>query len=186
MPIAPLFVNTPAVVLKRQPLRDSDQLVTLFTQARGKLTCVVKGIRKLKSRKKSIVEPGNLIQAYILESYQRPILSECQLISSLAPQHHSLNKLTQLQEVLEIIDRLTVNYQEDPEVFEGVANILSHLHTAPTSVRLVRDQLSDLLSQLGYNRLEDSSFSSIMEYVGFLSDKPMRSVAYLTVPNSTI
>lgn len=182
MPKARSFLHTSAIVLKRRPINDADQAVTLFTEEKGKLTCIAKGVRKLGSRKVATIEPGNIIRAYALTQYQRPVLTECSLQSALLDQHRTLPKLRQLQQILEILDRLTVEEQAEPIAFLQACEIVQHLHTQPTSVSGVRQRISTLLAELGYNRLEDAPFASAIEYVSFLSDRPLHSVQYLTLP----
>jgi DNA repair protein RecO (recombination protein O) len=182
MPKARSFLHTSAIVLKRRPVNDADQVVTLFTEEKGKFTCLAKGVRKLGSRKVASIEPGNIITAYVLTHYQRPLLTECALQSALLDQHRTLPKLRQLQQILEIIDRLTVEEQAEPIAFIQACEIIRHLHTQTTSVSAVREHISTLLAELGYNRLEDAPFASAVEYVSFLSDRPLHSVQYLTLP----
>ena len=40
-----------AVVLRRSDWGEADRLLTLFSRERGKLRCIAKGVRRLRSRK---------------------------------------------------------------------------------------------------------------------------------------
>ena len=51
--------KTEAIVLKRTNFGEADRLVTVFSQPRGKLVLLAKGIRRLTSRKKGHLELFN-------------------------------------------------------------------------------------------------------------------------------
>lgn len=58
--------NTIALVLRRQPHREQDSLVTVYTKDFGKLRLVARGTQKLQSKLAGHLEPLNLVELLIV------------------------------------------------------------------------------------------------------------------------
>lgn len=58
--------STEAVVLHKEPIGESDVLVSLYTPAYGKIVARAKSARKITSKLAAALEPANIISARIL------------------------------------------------------------------------------------------------------------------------
>jgi DNA repair protein RecO (recombination protein O) len=170
-----------AIVVKRVDVGEYDRIITLITPDEGKLICVAKGIRKVGSSKAAFLEPGNHIQAFLVETKSLPILTQPKLYNDFAESKTSLKKLKQLTQVLEIADRLLVEGQEDTQVFELLLTVLSELNVLTPVFDRIQTILAEILIHLGYQPLEETKYSSISEYVTSVADRPLRSYDFLTV-----
>lgn len=165
--------NTQAIIIKRRNLGETDRLVTLLTKKRGKLTCIAKGARRMRSSKRALLEPGTLIQAFLIETKSMPLLTQAKLIAEHNNCRESLPKIRQLNQVLEIIDRLFVE-EEESELFDQVIAIIDKLNTGQTAK--VSFQLKQIITQLGFQVPEGQS---ILDSVAEISERPMKSWEYL-------
>ena len=172
-------VHTQAVVLKRSNFGEKDRIVTLFTQERGKIAAVAKGCRDIKSSRLSTLEPGNLVDIYLIVTKGLPILTQAKLVDEFIQTKQSLKKMKQLLQVLEIVDALSVE-EENWEVFQGLSNILHNLNTLPTHAQ-IKSELALLVEQFGFQHVSDTEYQSVGEYVSSLSDKPLHSYDFLTL-----
>lgn len=172
-------IHTRAIVLKRTNVGEKDRVVTLYTEKQGKIVSIAKGSRDLHSSRLSLLEPGNLLDIYLIPTKGMPILTQAQLLNDHLHSKMSLKKMKQLLQVLEIVDALSVE-EENPEVFEKCTSILHTLNTSNAFLK-IKEELSNLIEYLGFARPEDTEYQTVGEYVSSLSEKPLRSYEFLTV-----
>jgi DNA repair protein RecO (recombination protein O) len=173
--------STEALVLSHRKVGETDRITTLLTQSHGKLTVVAKGVRKMTSSKKAALEPGNIVTAFCIETKSMPILTQTRLHSDCMTIRHSLQKMRQLQQLLEIVDRLFVNEELEPELFDQVISTRNLIVSDQPTKSTVLNRLDDLLVNMGYLPLAETKHQSILDYVAEITERPMKSWAYLTV-----
>jgi DNA repair protein RecO (recombination protein O) len=173
--------STDGIVLKRWNTGEADRILTIFTRDLGKIACVAKGVRKTTSTKRSALEPGSLAKLFCAQGHGMPILTQATLVNDFARSRETLVATRSLSQVLEIVDAVTVEGEGQESIFELVLATLDELNAESVRRGKVLHHLQSMLEELGFQSLSATKFSSISEYVEFLSDKKMRSFAYLTV-----
>ena len=171
--------STQALILKRSDIGEADRVVTMYTRDFGKMVCIAKGVRKLTSSKSSMMEPGNIIQAFLIKTKSLPLLTQARLIQDYSSLRQDLVKIRQLSQILELIDVLFVE-EADSQLFAMVNQILECL-SAPQSNGQVRKKLEQLLIYLGYQPLKETTHLTVMEYVEEIIERPLKSFQYLKV-----
>ncbi len=171
---------TPAIVLKRTNVGETDRIVTLLTQEKGKIAVVAKGSRKMSSSKRGYLEPGNVIDAYLISTKSLPILTQARLQQEFVNAKQSLNSMKKLFQILEIVDTLLVE-EEDTDHYHTVYQLIEHLNDHPDNYRSIQHRLEQFIMSLGFQNPQDTQYSSILEYVQAVAERPMRSYEFLTV-----
>lgn len=174
---------TPALILKRSNIGETDRIVTMLTPELGKITCVAKGCRKMNSSKRGHLEPGNMIDAYLIHTKSLPLLTQTRLTTEFSQLRTHLIGMKRLFQILEIVDTLFVE-DESVHEFQHITNLLTELNENPKAFRNVQQKLTELLTTLGYQDPSQTQYRSIVEYVSSVAERPMRSYAYLTVNSS--
>ena len=172
--------NTEGIVLKRFNTGETDRIVTLLTRDYGKLVCVAKGARKLKSSKLAHLESGNRIKAFLVKTKGLPLLTQTTLIEDTAETRASLAKIRRLAQILEVFDRLFVEEDTDQPAYL-MALKLERLVMKNAKFDLIQKELNKLLQHLGYQDFDLTSHKSILDYVAELSEKKMKSFEFLKV-----
>ena len=175
--------STPCIILKRSDIGEADRVVTIYSQDQGKIVCIAKGVRKLTSSKKSLLEPGNLIQAFLIKTKSLPLLTQAKMIKDFACLRQDLLKIRQLTQVLEMIDKLYVE-EEDHQLFDMTLKVLEYLASDEKSNGHVKQQLEKILIYLGYQPLKESGYQTIAEYVSSIIDQPMNSFDFLSIDHN--
>lgn len=170
-----------AIVLSQKSIGETDRVVRLLSRERGKITVIAKGARKMNSSKRAFLEAGNVIVAHLVKTKSLPLLTQAKLLQDCAPIWTSLDKIRQLSQFLEILDRLFVEEELTPEVFDFILESRNQIVSAEKTKRTIIKRLEALIVHLGYQPLEDTQHSSILDYVSELSDRPMKSWKYLKV-----
>ncbi len=170
-----------ALVLKRSNVGEANRLVTILTAERGKLTCVAKGVRKLSSSQRAFLEPGNHVSLLLVETKSLPLLTQTRLINDFSATKKSLTSIKKLQEVLEIVDRLFPEDVEEQELFESILSIVEELEKKTSSFQFIQQKLSFVVTQLGYQDMNETKYTSILDYVSSIAERPLRSYEFLSV-----
>lgn len=173
--------STTGLVLKRSQVGESDRIVHMLTQEYGKITCVAKGVRKMKSSKRAFIEPGNLIKAFCVSTQSLPLLTQATLEQDCSSMPQTLDKFKQLTQILEIYDRLFVEQELDDHVYKRALHIRGHIINSTASNGIIRGHLDTLIADLGYQPPQESKYDTISDYMAALSDKPLRSFDFLTI-----
>ncbi|MFZ1721960.1 MAG: DNA repair protein RecO [Microgenomates group bacterium] len=167
------------IVLKRINTGETDRIVTLLTKEQGKMVAVAKGVRTLSSTKRASLEPGNIVKAFFVRTKSLPLLTQTRLVSDCIDLPQTLQRLRQLSELLEILEKLFVEEELDLNTFRTVLNVRNLVISKQSSPKKVRESLVSLIVALGFQNPDDTKHTSISEYVASLSEKPMRSYEFL-------
>jgi len=173
--------TTEGIVLKRSNAGEADRILTMFTKDFGKMSCVAKGVRKMTSSKRSSLEPGMYSKFFCVRGHGMPILTQAQVIDDFAHTRSSLATTRSLTQILEILDVLTVEEQGQDEVFACAVEILEMLSAEAVGRASVVGRLQKLVELLGFQDMRDTRFETVSEYVEFLSERKLKSFAFLTV-----
>lgn len=183
--------STQAIVLKRRAMGETDRLLTLLTQNRGKLVVLAKGARRLTSSNRANLEPGNLIQAFCIETKGMALLTQSRLLFDTSQiyqnldQQLALKKISHIQQILEIFDRLFVEEFIDDGSFNLAKEIEKLVLSDGNHAAKIKQLLNKLLITLGYQDIKDTKHQNIQDYVAEISEQKMKSFDFLNSHRSS-
>lgn len=173
--------KTEAIILKRVNTGETDRIVTLLSKDRGKIVCVAKGVRKLKSSNRAILEPGNLAKVFLIETKSMPLLTQSKLLNEAAHIRQTLAGISQLSQILEIFDRLFVEDFIDAETSLLAFSIHQELLSPNKKNARIKELLRELIKALGYQDLKETAHANILDYVSEITEKKMKSFDFLKI-----
>ncbi len=143
-----------AIVLRSYKLAEADRIVVLLTKNNGKVRAVAKGVRKMKSRFGSKLEPFNHLTAQIHRGRgDLDFIVEVESISQFPIIRSSLSRLDSAYCFLEIIDRVSLEARPAPRLFEmllGALNVLEKSDVKSDSPILVPAFYLKVLAKEGF------------------------------------
>jgi len=141
-----------AIVIKRVPTREHDQLVTLYSAQMGKVTAVAKSALKSHSLQALQLDSGNHIQCELVSGRATPIITGAQAVRCFSNAKTSAPGLAVLQFFLQVIDAIVYEHESDPQLWQCLVETLDAIdHAEPRSLlRVFRYYQCQLLSVLGY------------------------------------
>jgi DNA repair protein RecO (recombination protein O) len=142
--------RTQAIILRRADLGEADRLLTIFTPGRGKLRVVAKGARKPASRKSGHVELFARSNLLVARARELDIVSQAETLESYRPLREDLLRSTYAHYLAELLDRFTGEEEESGELYNLLAESLSHLCDAPNPALVARYYELHLLALAGY------------------------------------
>ena len=127
------IIRTEAFVLRAIEYGETSQIVTLFTEEKGKITVMAKGARRPKSVFGASLQPMAYTQVvfYYKPTRSMQILSESALVEPFHALHRSLEKITIGLRVVELLRALLEEEAPHPTVFALTRQVLRRIDAAP-------------------------------------------------------
>ncbi len=172
--------NDIGIIVNRRNIWETDRLVTILTKNFGKITVVAKGVRKMKSKNRANLEPGNIIKGFFIITKSMPLLTQSSLIEDASEVKKNLTNISQLQQFLEIIDKLFVEEEIPDDIFHLILKIrgsITNFHHR----NVITNDLCQLITKLGFQNPRNTKFKSILNYVSALSEKKVNSYNFLKI-----
>lgn len=149
--------ETKAVIIKTQDYRENDKLVWLYTEKLGKITAIVRGAKKSKSKFLSLTLPLCYGEYMVYKGKNLYTLQEGNIINSFQGLLNNLNKLTYSSYLCELIDIACEENEVNKKLFKDVITILYLLNTDALDYEiLIRAFELKLLKATGYSLTLDS------------------------------
>jgi DNA repair protein RecO (recombination protein O) len=165
-----------AVVLRRYLYRETSVIVTCLTDRCGKIKGLVKGLRVHPNRHRSAMEPltVNRIVFYDTRSSQLHLISQCDLLSSLAELQRNLEVARVAGLFIDLVDTVVPLEEPQPLIYALLKHTLEHLAIAPHERLSLRIHfIARLLKLTGFQPQLDecTGCGSHVEETGYWSAK---------------
>ena len=134
----PKIYSTEAIVLRRKGLGEADSLLTLYTSRLGKVRAVARGAQRPKSRLGGHVESLVYSEMQLAQSRNLDIVTQSQTIEGFLPLRDDLWRSSCAIYIVELVDRFTVERQENYAVFRLLLDALRWLCRVRNSEALLR------------------------------------------------
>ena len=140
-----------AVVLRHSDYSEADRILTLYTRQLGKTRAIVKGARKLTSRKAGHLEPFTHVKLQLATGRDLFIISQADTIDAYLPLREDLLLTSHASYVIELLDRFT--YEDNLEhltLFRLLTETLSRIASKSDPWLAIRYYEMRLLDDLGF------------------------------------
>jgi DNA repair protein RecO len=126
------IVQTEAVLLKKFKYGDTSIIANFFSKDFGKFTAIVKGARNLKSGKSAVYQSMNRMTLMFNKKENRDlqIINKADLIDTYEGIKINLDKINTAFRILELVNRLYIEYDKHPETFHLVTDVLKNIEQA--------------------------------------------------------
>ena len=112
------------VVLRTYKLGEADRIIVLLTEEHGKVRAVARGIRKTGSKFGSRLEPGSHVAVLMAEGRDLDIVSQAEVIDSVAPLVGDLDRMTSALAIVEVADQMAMERDPVPLLYRMVTGAL--------------------------------------------------------------
>jgi DNA repair protein RecO len=127
-----MITKTDAVVLKSMNYRDSSKIVTFYTRSFGKVKCIAKGARQMKSKFGAGLQPITNVSLVLYKKEHRELqlLSQCDAIKTYKSIHGELERMAVALAVLELVNQLAHDEEENKALYELLVETLDEIERA--------------------------------------------------------
>ncbi len=143
-----------AIVIRKRPVREHDQMVVLYCRELGKITAIAKGSLRSHSRQALALDEASHIQCELVDGRSGPIMTGTQAMGSLSSAKRHPRAWAGVQVFLQLVDVAVFENQPDQTLWECLLDILATLDSASEKDVLVayRSGQEKLLRALGYGQ----------------------------------
>jgi len=143
--------KTLGFILKREELRETSLILTVYTRDFGKVRLVSKGVRSPEQRFISAYELFALDEMLFYEKKRKDfyLLSQCELVNFFPKIRNSLERLTYATYFIELLDSVTAPGDVNHRLYELLGDSLELLSGTASPKRVARIFEIKLLSVLG-------------------------------------
>ncbi len=150
MPEQERTLHVEAVVLRHADLGEADRLLWLFSREHGKLRAVVKGARKLLSRKAGHLEPFTCAALLLARGRDLWIVTQAETVSAYMPLREDLVRTGYAAYVVELLDRFTYEEGEHRALYNLLVDTLQRVTVEADPFLAVRYYEIRLLDLVGF------------------------------------
>ena len=151
-------MRTKAIIIKKQPTNEYDELITCYTQEFGKLTAVAKSVLKGSSMQAMHLDNFNLVDFELINGRSIPIIAAAQSENSFRNIKSSLPTLAVAQFFMDVLDKMVFDLQKDESLWEFMIDVLEKLDSRvkpETALTFFRQQQFYLLGVMCYHSGDD-------------------------------
>lgn len=143
--------KTQGIILKKKNFGETDKILTVYSEKRGKVNLIAKGVRKVLSKLAGHLELFYLSDFFIAEGKKLDTLVGAQIINNFPSIHLSTSKIKYVYYIVEIIDRLIKTDEKSPEIYNLLLKTIITLEESKINDELVLIYFqAQLLALLGH------------------------------------
>jgi DNA repair protein RecO (recombination protein O) len=140
-----------AVVLRHTDYGEADRILGLYTRQFGKMRVIVKGARKVTSRKAGHLEPFTHVNLQLAKGRGLLLVTQADTVEAYLALGEDLVLMGHASYVIELIDRFTYDDgNENPILFRLLTDTLSRLASKSNPWLAIRYYEMRLLDHLGF------------------------------------
>lgn len=155
------FLKTEGIILKRKNFGEADRILTVFSLQKGKISVLAKGVRRIISRRAPNVELINNVKIYLYHGRGMPILVEAESLNTYQNLKEDLTLSTYAFHIIELVDKLTAENQENPNLYQNLVEVLQRLSKNPRQI-FIRAFEVKILSVLGFINFNSKTYISTL------------------------
>lgn len=145
-----MYQGTEALVLKSFDTRETDAIITIFSRDLGKVSVVVKGVKKPQSSLRGMVQPFCRSHFYLTRSGEMYLMTQGKIISFYGNIREDLTKTLQAVYILELLDKSLVDNDPNQGLYRMTTEVLGFLDENEAPGLVVRYFELKLLGMLGF------------------------------------
>jgi len=145
-----MYYKSRSIILKNRDLRESDQLLTIFSEKEGKITAVAKGVKKAKSSLRGCVQPFCHSLLFYNRGREMDLITQGKIIDFFGNSREDINRTLYSMYIMELLDKSLLERAPLPNLYSALVPVLELINEHGLNLLLVRYFESKLLVNLGY------------------------------------
>lgn len=142
--------NSRGFILRQRDYRDSDKLLSIFTEKRGKITAVAKGIKKPKSSLRACAQPFCHAYFHLNQGREMDLLTQGRLLDFYANSRSDLERSLYCIYLMELLDKSLLENTPLPALYNALLLVLQAINEQGLNPLFIRYFEVQLLTSLGY------------------------------------
>lgn len=145
-----MYYRSRSIILKNRDLRESDGLLTIFSEKEGKITATAKGIKKTRSSLRGCVQPFCHSLLFYSRGREIDLITQGKIINFFGNSREDINRTLYSMYLMELLDKSLMERVPLPDLYDTAVRILELINEEGLNLMLIRYFESRLLVNLGY------------------------------------
>jgi len=145
-----LYYQSRGVILRQRDFKDSDKLLSIFTEKEGKVSAVAKGVKKPKSSLRACVQPFCHAYLYLNRSRELDLLTQGKMLDFYGNSRQDLERALHCLYMMELLDKSLLDHVPLPDLYVSLLVVLEAINEQGLNPLFIRYFESQLLVNLGY------------------------------------
>jgi len=150
-----MYYCSRAIIIKTMDLRETDKLVTLFSEKEGKIKAVAKGVKKPVSSLRACVQPFCHSLLFFSRGRELDLITQGRLLDFFGNSREDIERALYSVYIMELLDKTLMDRVAMPGLYAVVLSVLKHINEAGYNPLVVRFLEMNLLINLGYRPVLD-------------------------------
>jgi len=176
--------NTRGIVLQYRPWREYDRLYTVYTEAFGKQTLRVHGIRRPKAKLAGALEPFAEIELYGIPAKHYPKIGGAMVVQRFGQLKNTLERFNSAVYCCELLARLTKDNVPDQAIYQLLYSTLVWLDQQPPSRLITAGYSVKLIHDLGFAGVTPSLDESTTKLIRWMTAQPYSAIQKLRLTDA--
>ncbi len=148
-----MFYKTRALIINSMDYLENDKILTVFTEDKGKIKAIAKGVKKPKSSLRACVQPICFSDLHIRSGKSLEQITQGRVLEFYGDIREDINCLLNTLYIFEILDKTLHEKAPLPELFASTLEFLNSLAEKGFNPLYIRYFELNLLIELGYRPL---------------------------------
>jgi DNA repair protein RecO (recombination protein O) len=145
-----VYYRSNAIILKSIDYRESEKIVTIFTEKEGKIKAIAKGTKKPNSSLRACIQPFVNSFLYFSQGKNMDIITQGKVVDFFGNCREDLPRTLYCIYIMELLDKSLMEKVKLPELFRTTLQVLRYLDQSGYQPLVIRYFEMKLLIQLGY------------------------------------
>ncbi|MEA1960322.1 MAG: DNA repair protein RecO [Bacillota bacterium] len=145
-----MYYSSKSVILKNRNLRESDQLVTIFSEKEGKLTAVARGTKKPKSSLRACTQPFCHSFLHLSRGRELDIITQGKIVNFFGNSREDITRTLYVMYMMELLDKSMMERVPSQTVYRTLIYVLETMDQTGYNPLLIRFFEMRLVVYLGY------------------------------------
>ncbi len=146
-----MYYRSRAIIIKTMDLRETDKLVTMFTEKEGKLKAVAKGIKKPKSSLRACVQPFCHSAFFFSAGRELDLVTQGKLLDFYGDVREDIKRTLYAVYMMELLDKSLMDRVALPGLYATTLAVLHYLNNVNLNLLIIRFFEMKLIMNLGFS-----------------------------------
>ena len=125
-----IFLKGKGIIIAKKDIEEADRYITIFMEDYGKVSTVIKGIRKSKKRDKTAVDILSLTDFQFYKKNENLVISSFSTVKGYIGIKSDINKINIAFYIFSVLNQILVENGRNRKIYEVLEKTLDYLNTS--------------------------------------------------------
>ena len=125
-----IFLKGKGIIIAKKDIEEADRYITIFMEDYGKVSTVIKGIRKSKKRDKTAVDILSLTDFQFYKKNENLVISSFSTVKDYMGIKSDINKINIAFYIFSVLNQILVENGRNRKIYEVLEKTLDYLNTS--------------------------------------------------------